>query len=103
MLMCPDHARNLKEDGYTKESVRGFISENAKIPLKFLVASSLTSLDALPSNARWILQMDPETMVSTVPQPERVHIVVVGGPTGKSDLVRNIGAPTITREICGAG
>jgi hypothetical protein len=100
MLMAPDHARNLVQDGYDKASIRKFICNNAKVPLKHLVASSLTALDTLPSSARWILQMDPDTLLSTVPLPEMLHILVVGGPTGKSDLVRNIGAPTITREIC---
>jgi hypothetical protein len=101
MLMAPDHARNLVEDGYTKESIRDFICNNAKVPLKHLVASFLTALDTLPDSAKWILQLDPETLLSTVPNPEMLHILVVGGPTGKSDLVRNIGAPTITREIGG--
>ncbi|MEE8443547.1 MAG: hypothetical protein V3S37_07340, partial [Dehalococcoidia bacterium] len=59
MLMCPDHARNLKEDGHTKESIREFVSKNAVTPLKWVLASSITSLDALPSDAQWILQTDP--------------------------------------------
>ena len=73
--------------------------QNSKVPLKHLVASFLTALDTLPESAKWILQLDPDTLMSTVPIPEMLHIVVVGGPTGKSDLVRNIGAPTVTREI----
>ncbi|MEE8442549.1 MAG: hypothetical protein V3S37_02260, partial [Dehalococcoidia bacterium] len=99
MLMCPDHARNLKEDGHTKESIREFITKNAVIPLKYVLASSITSLDALPSDSQWILQTDPETLVPTIQEPDMIHVIVVGGPTGKSDLVRNIGAPTITKEI----
>jgi hypothetical protein len=102
MLMAPDHARNLVEDGYTKATIRDFICNNAKVPLKHLVASFLTALDTLPESAKWILQMDPDTLLSTVPIPDMLHILVVGGPTGKSDLVRNIGAPTITKEIGGA-
>jgi len=103
MLMCPDHARNLGQDGYNKKSIREFISKNARTPLKYVLASSLTSLDSLPSNVQWILQMDPDTLVPAVPQPHMIHIVVVGGPTGKSDLLRNIGAPTITKEIASGG
>jgi hypothetical protein len=103
MLMAPDHARNLDQDGHDKKSIREFISKNAKVPLKHMVASSLTSLDALPPSAKWILQMDPDTLLPTVPQPDMIHILVVGGPTGKSDLVRNIGAPTFTKEIRSAG
>ena len=99
MLVSPDHARNLDQDGHTKQSVREFISRNAKIPLKFMIASLPTSLDSLPKNLQWILQMDPETPISTVPNPETIHVVVVGGPTGKSDLVRLSGEPTITKVI----
>ncbi len=90
------------QDGYNKASIREFVCKNAKVPLKHLVASFLTALDTLPDSAQWILQMDPDTLLSTVPLPDMIHIVVVGGPTGKSDLVRNIGAPTVTREICSA-
>ena len=48
---------------------------------------------------RWIFEMDPETLISTVPDPDTINIVVVGGPTGKSDWVRLSGAPTITKEL----
>jgi hypothetical protein len=99
MLMCPDHARNLLQDGHTKQSIREFMAKNARVPLKYVLASSLTSLDAMPSSAQWFLQMDPDTLVPTIPRPDMVHIVVVGGPTGKSDLVRHLGEPTITKEI----
>ena len=99
MLMCPDHARNLSQDGHTKQSIREFMAQQARVPLKYMLASSLTSLDAMPSSAQWFLHMDPDTLVPTIPRPEMVHIVVVGGPTGKSDLVRHIGAPTITKAI----
>ncbi len=99
MLMAPDHARNLSQDGHTKESIRKFISGAAKIPLKYMVASLPTSLDSVPGNLRWIFEMDPETLISTVPDPDTINIVVVGGPTGKSDWVRLSGAPTITKEI----
>jgi hypothetical protein len=99
MLMCPDHARNLHQDGHTKRSIREFMAKNARVSLKHMLASSLTSVDALPSSAQWFLKMDPETTIPTIPDPDLVNIVVVGGPTGKSDLVRNIGAPTITKEI----
>ena len=64
-----------------------------------MVASLPTSLDSVPGNLRWIFEMDPETLISTVPDPDTINIVVVGGPTGKSDWVRLSGAPTITKEI----
>ena len=99
MLLAPDHARNLAQDGHTKQSIRKFISNTAKIPLKYMVASLPTSLDSVPGNLRWIFEMDPETLISTVPDPDTINIVVVGGPTGKSDWVRLSGAPTITKEI----
>jgi hypothetical protein len=100
MLMCPDHARVLAQDGHSKESIREYISQNAKSPLKYVLASTLVSLDSLPPDLQWVLQLDPDTLVSTAPDPDTVNLVVVGGPTGKSDLVRNIGAPTVTKEIC---
>ena len=99
MLVAPDHARNLAQDGHTKESIRKFISNAAKVPLKYMVASLPTSVDSVPGNLRWIFEMDPETLISTVPDPNTISIVVVGGPTGKSDWVRLSGAPTITKEI----
>jgi hypothetical protein len=99
MLMYPDHARNLAQDGYTKASIRDYMAKNSNVPLKHMLASCLVSPDALPSSVQWILDLDPETLMPTIPDPNIVHIVVVGGPTGKSDLVRHIGAPTITKEI----
>jgi hypothetical protein len=99
MLISPDHARNLAQDGHTKNSIREFISKNAKVPLKFMLSSLPTSLDSLPSNLQWILQLDPETLISVVPNPETIQVVVVGGPTGKSDWVRLSGEPTITKVI----
>ncbi len=103
MLMSPDHARNLGQDGHTKESIREFISGAAKTPLKYMVANLPTSVDSLPGNLKWIFEMDPETQISTMPDPDTIDIVVVGGPTGKSDWVRLSGAPTITKVIEEAG
>ena len=64
-----------------------------------MVANLPTSVDSLPSNLRWIFEMDPETQISTIPDPDTIEVVVVGGPTGKSDWVRLSGAPTITKVI----
>lgn len=52
--------------------------------LPIRLATSLTSLDALPRSAQWFLDMDPDPLIPTIPQPDLVHIVVVGSPPAKA-------------------
>ncbi len=100
MLLAPDHARVLSESGHTKTSIREYLLQNARRPLKQALATMSVGWEALPADLQQRLEaMDPEELVPEFQNPEQVQIVVVGGPNGQSDLVPCMGNPTVTREI----
>jgi hypothetical protein len=100
MLLAPDHARVLAEGGQTKQSIRAYLLENARISIEQVLATMGVGWEALsPEEQAKLASLDPSTLVPQLTAPEQVQIVVVGGPNGQSDLVPCMGNPTLTREI----
>jgi hypothetical protein len=102
MIVAPDHARILAAQGYTKPAVRTYICAHAVTPIKWFNSELRNHSDAVAPEWRWSLKADQNMLVPTINDPNRIHIVVVGGPTGKSDFARLFGQPTSTREITSA-
>ncbi|MBI2909490.1 MAG: hypothetical protein HYX92_17735 [Chloroflexi bacterium] len=96
MLICPDHARIIAEAGWTKNDVRRFMFHNSRIPLGVL--KNPTRPGAVAPGWKWLFDKPNDTMVPVVRDPSHYHIVVVGGPSGKSAYVWDWGEP-ITRVI----
>jgi hypothetical protein len=99
MMMCPDHARILSEQGFAKRGVREYVSFHSKAPIRWINSETRNRPHAIARQWRWTLEANQEMQIPVVRDPDDIHIVVVGGPTGKSDWVRLVGEPTITKVI----
>ncbi len=99
MLLVPDQARVLAEGGYNKQAIRQYLSIHAKAPIKWVNSETRNRPDAIAREWRWTLTADQEMLIPVMPDPKTIHIVVIGGQTGKADWIRLKGQPTITREI----
>ena len=99
MIVAPDHARILAEQGYGKQGVRTYICANAVTPIRWFNSELRNHSESVAPEWRWTLKADQNMLIPTISEPDRIHIVVVGGPTGKSDFARLFGQPTNTREI----
>ena len=86
LIIAQDTAAMLARDGWTREKIRKFIFENARIPFskykeKFIETRRTTDAPA------WVLDTkDPNAMVP-VPFIDQLLILVSGGPGEKSTLI----------------
>lgn len=99
MMIVPDHARLLATQGYDKQGIRQYVSSHSLAPIKWINSELRHRPDSIARQWRWTLDADQDSLIPVVPDPRAIHMVVVGGPTGKSDFARLLGRPSITTEI----
>ena len=99
MMIAPDHARVLAEQGYTKRGIREYVAAHGLAPIKWINSETRNRPDAIAPQWRWTLTADQDMLLPVFQDPNTIQIIVIGGPTGKSDFVRLLGGPTITTEI----
>jgi hypothetical protein len=99
MMIAPDHARILAEQGYSKRGIREYVAAHSLAPIKWVNSEMRNRPDAIAPQWRWTLTADQDMLIPVIQDPARIHMVVIGGPTGKSDFVRLRGQPTVTVAI----
>ena len=99
LIIAQDTAAMLARDGWTKESMREFIYENARVPFSRYKERFIDTNKAGGAPA-WILQTtDPNAMIP-VPFIDDFIILVSGGPGEKSMLIPGWGgSKAISKEI----
>jgi len=96
LLIAQDTAAMLARDGYTKDSIREYIAEHARIPYAEYKARFL---DAGKEAPEVLGKLDRNGMVP-VPVIDQLLIVVSGGPGEKSMLIPGWGgSKAISKEI----
>lgn len=74
LILSPEFARLLEEDGWTKDSIRKFIWENGRHPIAQLQGGSQAIAE------KWLgTKVTPDTLVPAASVPEQVQIIVAGG------------------------
>ena len=99
MMIAPDHARILAEQGYSKQGIREYVAAHSLAPIRWINSETRNRPDQCARQWLWTLSADQDMLIPVIQDPNRIHMVVIGGPTGKSDFVRLRGQPTITAEI----
>ena len=99
MMIAPDHARILAEQGYSKRGIKEYVAAHSLAPIKWINSEMRNRPDAIAPQWKWTLSADQDMLIPVIQDPCRIHMVVIGGPAGKSDFVRLRGQPTITAEI----
>jgi len=87
IILGPEHAAIIARDGFSKQTVKQFIFENARVPLRWVSNG----------NMKWFMRHNPQrfsnlTAGDTIPIVERAEeiMVVVAGGKGRHSMV----APT---------
>ena len=87
LMVTPLHAQELAKEGWTKKSIKVFLSENARIPFYqhsyYPYGSSV--FEGLDKNS---LPANPQDTIRVIPNPEGVWIFVAGGPVGGLGIMR---------------
>jgi len=88
ILFGPEHAASIARDGYSKEDVKQFIFDNAKIPRENLLRSGMWYI-VYEQQPEWIRKQltDNVPMIPAFDSPDQITISVAGG-AGKQSILR---------------
>jgi peroxiredoxin len=86
VVLCPEHAKTLHRDGFTKQSVRQFLFENTGIPLRYYAEPDGGEGTQLTAYYREIT-IQGEPCYQKFRSPESIFLVVAGGTAGKFSSV----------------
>ena len=87
IVLGPEHARTIADDGLSRADVQRFVFEHARLPLRTLKLGGMWGIHDWP---RWMHAVtDDEALLPQVPSPEDVMVIVAGGPGKHSSVVPN--------------
>jgi hypothetical protein len=87
LVLGPEHAATVAGDGFSKEDVKAFVFETARLPLATLKQGGMWGIQDWP---RWMLAVtDERARLPIVPSPKEVYVIVAGGPGKHSAVVPN--------------
>ena len=98
VVLGPEHARTIADDGFTRGDVQRFVYEHARLPLGRLKLAGMWGMHDWPA---WMNAVtDPATLMPQVPSPDDVFVVVAGGSGKHSAVVPNCTfSRAVSREI----
>jgi hypothetical protein len=107
-LLSPPVAKSLGDAGYSKQDIREYVYENARVPLRELDWNSrYTHPDLLSVNEKIEMgiypedyRVDPDELIRVLPSPDILHIVVCGDPSRNRLMVLWTGyIQPVTKEV----
>ncbi len=89
ILLSPTHASAIAEHGWLRNDVRRYVYEKARIPVENL--QIILDVDRIQKGMKWVLDAPPGTMMPITGAYDWFHVVVIGGPVGKSSFTSGHG------------
>jgi hypothetical protein len=101
VVLGPEHAKTVADDGLTRADVQRFVFEQARLPLGRLKLGGMWGIHDWPL---WMQKVTDETaMLPLVPSPDDVLVMVAGGPGKHSAVVPNCTfSRAVSRVVDGA-
>jgi hypothetical protein len=84
-VLSPEHAQTLARDGYTKQSIKQYLFEKARIPLSRFAHRTVDGLHH--RRARWFKIAGDPDHIGVADRPSDINIVVAGGAGIHSQFV----------------
>ena len=87
VVLGPEHARTIADDGFTRADVQRFVYEHARLPLGRLKLAGMWGMHDWPA---WMNAVAaPDALMPQVPSPDDVFVAVAGGSGKHSAVVPN--------------
>ncbi|MFQ5521736.1 MAG: hypothetical protein ACE5FK_10090, partial [Candidatus Methylomirabilia bacterium] len=99
IALCPEHAREIAAAGFTKEEVKRFVFERARLPKRELVGRGNYGERTWP---QWIEAASDGTLIPIVAEPRHLIIIVAGGSGRHSSWMPLWSATRLTTELLDA-
>jgi hypothetical protein len=89
ILLSPTHALAIANHGWSRNDVRRYLYEKATVPAEML--QIILDEDRIQKGMRWVLDAAPGTPIRITGAYDWFHVVVIGGPVGKSSFTSGHG------------
>ena len=87
VVLGPEHARTIADEGFTRADVQRYVYEQARLPLGRLKLAGMWGMHDWPA---WMnATTDPTALMPQVPSSDDVYVVVAGGSGKHSAVVPN--------------
>jgi hypothetical protein len=86
VVLGPEHAATIAEDGFTRQDVQRYLYEHARLPLHRLKQGGMWGIHDWP---RWMATAEDHARLPIVPGPDDVFVMVAGGAGKHSAVVPN--------------
>lgn len=86
VVLGPEHAATIAEDGFTRADVQRFLYEHARLPLHRRRQGGMWGIHDWP---RWMATADENARLPIVPSPDDILVMVAGGDGKHSAIVPN--------------
>jgi hypothetical protein len=98
VVLGPEHAKTIADDGLTRADVQRFVYEHARLSLGRLTLGGMWGMHDWP---QWMTAVrDPSVLLPQVPSPEDIFVLVAGGSGKHSAVVPNCTfSRAVTRPI----
>ena len=94
LLLCPQHAATKEKDGWSKQDVKKYLFQNARIPYEKWVLNVTSAHLAMP----WYQQWGPGDTVPVLDTPDNIIVVVAGGAGTHSQYLSGF-RKSVTRVV----
>jgi len=95
LVLCPEHAADIHASGLSKDDVREYVYQNARMPLRQLVGVAHYGNRNWPS---WVDEANPDTMIPIVRSADDLVVVVAGGDGRHSAWLAGWGVTRISTQ-----
>src|SRR5207247_7575521 len=85
VVLCPEHVKTLRRDGFTKQAVREFLFENTGIPLRHYEDGAGEGTQHVRLYKQSVIDGEPCYLKFT--DPSAIKLLVAGGTAGKFSAV----------------
>lgn len=90
ILLAPDHARLIREKGWSRERIGAYLYKASRMPFKDIYSQAVRDKSEALKKAypelMWLLD-EPDTLVATAEDPSCYQCFVVGGEVGRSQYL----------------
>ena len=95
LVLCPEHAAEIHASGLSKQDVREYVFQNARMPLQRLEGIAHYGNRNWP---KWIDESDPDAMVPILASAEDLLVIVAGGDGRHSAWLAGWGVTRMTTQ-----
>lgn len=96
VLFAPEHAQTIANEGWSKDDVRRYLFEHARIPTEFMHKTGMWQMHDAP---RWMQLDRPGWAVPVVATPESYQVIVAGGAGKHSSVIPTHGSATLSTTV----